>query len=427
MMSSNQSNLITLHPPLSIDSEESKCETFILMLIMKIQPIFLIIFGFLANLCSSAVLIQPRLRRRPTFSYLAFLSLSNAFLSLIHAFFTTSGIYFGYTLENLSLFLFCRLLNRFSIDFLTHFSLYTLTAVDLDRVRAVTSKTNNQRSYSRGTNIRQKGCSRAFVRVCLIELSFAIVLFFLNLHWLTSYGYTVPDIRSNGSYDITMCTIENTNGYSLSYSYYLTTILPIVEVILFGILPFLISLIATIIILRHVSIKYTFVSPQNKHLKQSRRRMELHLSILLISLNCVFILFTTPHNIFNIYVTRLYGKLNNKHESEGELCSIAVTQKSLDLLQQCYFMSTFFLYILTNKRFREEFYRLLQCFVFLLCRNKTTNNSSLEITRYNNRIINNNNHITQSYLLVPIHSDFRSRTSISDVSQDDEPVSTINY
>jgi hypothetical protein len=426
-MSSNQSNLITLHPPLSIDSEESKCETFILMLIMKIQPIFLIIFGFLANLCSSAVLIQPRLRRRPTFSYLAFLSLSNAFLSLIHAFFTTSGIYFGYTLENLSLFLFCRLLNRFSIDFLTHFSLYTLTAVDLDRVRAVTSKTNNQRSYSRGTNIRQKGCSRAFVRVCLIELSFAIVLFFLNLHWLTSYGYTVPDIRSNGSYDITMCTIENTNGYSLSYSYYLTTILPIVEVILFGILPFLISLIATIIILRHVSIKYTFVSPQNKHLKQSRRRMELHLSILLISLNCVFILFTTPHNIFNIYVTRLYGKLNNKHESEGELCSIAVTQKSLDLLQQCYFMSTFFLYILTNKRFREEFYRLLQCFVFLLCRNKTTNNSSLEITRYNNRIINNNNHITQSYLLVPIHSDFRSRTSISDVSQDDEPVSTINY
>jgi hypothetical protein len=215
--------------------------------------------------------------------------------------------------------------------------------------------------------------------------------------------------------------------YSLSYEHYLASILPIIELILFGILPFLISLVATIIILRHLSIKYTFLNSHNKHLKQSRRRMELHLSILLISLNCVFILFTTPHNIFNIYVTRLYGKLNNKHESEGELCSIAVTQKSLDLLQQCYFMSTFFLYILTNKRFREEFYRLLQCFVFLLCRNKTTNNSSLEITRYNNRIINNNNHITQSYLLVPIHSDFRSRTSISDVSQDDEPVSTINY
>jgi len=168
-MISNTTNVISLHPPSSISSvdfQDTECAPNMLMLIMKIQPTFLLIFGFVANLCSFVVLIQPRLRRRPTFSYLAFLSLSNAFLSLIHAFFTIIGVHFGYTLEDLPLFLFCRLLNRFLIDFLTHFSLYTLTAVDLDRVRAVTSKTADHRRYSQSNNNRQSGCSRAFLRVC---------------------------------------------------------------------------------------------------------------------------------------------------------------------------------------------------------------------------------------------------------------------
>ncbi|CAF4046642.1 unnamed protein product [Rotaria sordida] len=82
----NSTNIITLDSTSShntIDFETRRCESDILMLIMKIQPIFLLIFGFIANLCSFIVLIQPRLRRRPTFSYVAFLSLSNAFLSAI--------------------------------------------------------------------------------------------------------------------------------------------------------------------------------------------------------------------------------------------------------------------------------------------------------------------------------------------------------
>jgi hypothetical protein len=427
----NNTNVITFHPPSSISSmdfQETECASYMLMLIMKIQPTFLLIFGFVANLCSFVVLIQPRLRRRPTFSYLAFLSLSNAFLSLIHAFFTIIGVHFGYTLEDLPLFIFCRLLNRFLIDFLTHFSLYTLTAVDLDRVRTVTAKTTtDHRRYSTPANNRQNGCSRDFTRVCLIELSFACILFFLDLHWLTSYGYTTQSIYTNNSRNLTMCTISNTDSYSSSYGHYLTSILPLIELILFGILPFLISLVATIIILRHVSIKYTSINNHNKHLKQSRRRMELHLSILLISLNCVFILFTTPHNIFNVYVGRLHRKLEIKLESEGEICSIAITQKSLDLLQQCYFMSTFFLYILTNKRFREEFYRLFKCFIFIFRRNKTTNDSPIQIITHKKRINNNNNHLNQNYLSVSTSPNLlRSRSSISDISQDDEAVSTLN-
>ncbi|UJR08509.1 hypothetical protein I4U23_012775 [Adineta vaga] len=422
---------VTTHIQSSInpmDFTGSDCEFDILVFIMKIQSICLITFGFIANLFSFIVLIQPRLRRRPTFSYLAFLSLSNALLSLIHAFFTIIGVYFGLTLENLSLFIFCRLLNRFLIDFLTHFSLYTLTAVDIERVHSVTSKINQQQQYNSNHYTIKYGCAKAFLRVCIIELSFVCVFFCLDLHWLTSYGYTTTKFYNDELIHVTMCTVSDTYDYSLSYGIYLTRILPIVELIIFGIVPFLISLFATIIILRHISIKDSFLNPANKHLKQSRRRMELHLSILLISLNCVFLLFTTPHNIYNIYVGHLRNQLNNISTSEGEFCSLAYTQKSLDLLQQCYFMSTFFLYILTNKRFREEFYRLFKCSLFICRRNTNHPMSQMEIVNrpQTKKNINHSKSINHNNLLAPSRDIFGSRTSLSDGSQDDEPALSLH-
>ncbi|CAF3198198.1 unnamed protein product [Rotaria socialis] len=429
----NNTNIDKIHSTSSVttlDVELRGCESDTLMLVMKIQPIFLLIFGFLANLCSFAVLIQPRLRCRPTFSYLAFLSLSNAFLSLIHAFFTIIGVYFGVTLENLSLFIFCRLLNRFLIDFLTHFSLLTLTAVDLDRCRTATSKTVVYRNANRGSSHRENGCSKGFIRVCLIELCFALALFFVDLHWLTSYGYTKPNLNLNEPNKITMCTIVNKNGSISFYGKYLTSILPVIELILFGILPFSISFITTIIILRHLSIKYTSMNSHNRYSVQCRRCLELHLSISLISVNFVYILFTTPHNIFSVYLGNLHNQLYHKNESEDVLCSLAITQKSLDLLQQCYFMSTFFLYILTNKRFREELYRLIQCCVFILFPKKNTNNLELTLSTSPNRIIistdNNQRNISGNYLTARCQDVSRNWGSISSVYEKNELVSILN-
>ncbi|CAF4273764.1 unnamed protein product, partial [Adineta steineri] len=276
--------------------EQEDCVTTLTTFLLRTQSILLLIFGFVANLCSFIVLTRPRLRRRPTFSYLAFLSLSNALLSLIHAIFNMLGGYFDITVNDLPLFIFCRFLNRFAIDSLTHFSLYTLTAVDIDRIRTVTSKTANDQRYSRTNSGRQRGCASAFISVCLVESFLAIISFLFNAHWLVLFGSVEKD--STGLYDITMCELpslnntSNFNIYTEAYYKYIVSILPIAEIVLFNILPFVISVLATIIILRHISIKYTLLSHINKRLKKSRRRMELHLSILLISLNCVFILLT---------------------------------------------------------------------------------------------------------------------------------------
>ena len=383
MMSFNDTSFYTPYGGLLSDgmgAEEGQCYSSSLKLILKIQSMLQFIFGFVANLCSFAVLIRPRLRRRPTFSYLAFLSLSNALLSLIHSSFTILAAYFDMTVSDLPLFPFCRLLNRFAVDFLTHLSLYTLAAVDLDRISAVTSKTSNAHRNSRAGAGRQHGCARAFLRVCCVELSLASVLFLLNLHWLVFYGYTAFD-PSTGT-NRTVCTIPDVlndtteHPYIVAYSKYLNSVLPYIEIIFFNILPFSVSVVATIVILKQVSVKYTLLSDLNKRLKQSRRRMELHLSILLISLNCVFILFTTPHNIFTVYIGNLYSRLRSKPDTQADLCIISTWQKSFDLLQQCYFMSTFFLYILTNRRFREEFYQLLKGPFCRSCRLESNDSST---------------------------------------------------
>ena len=408
--------------------EQPGCSPQILMIILKTQPMFLLIFGFLANLCSFVVLIRPRLRRRPTFSYLGFLSLSNSLLSLVHASFNILGAYFGLALEDLPLFIFCRFLNRFAIDFLTHFSLYTLTAVDLDRIQTVTSRTAGAHRYSRTNGNRQRGCSQTFIRVCFVELSVGIILFFVNAHWLFLYGYTVRDPHTFQI--ITACTIpdlnnvNNRNSFSLIYNRYLTSILPYIELVFFNILPFLISLLATIVILRHVSVKYSLLNHINQRLKKSRRRMELHLSILLISLNCVFLLFTTPHNILSVYMGQLQRRLRN----EDEICSISILQKSLDLLQQCYFMSTFFLYILTNKRFREEFCELLKRNFLSTCRIHRADISSTA-TSSRHRHHHHHHHHTHhhhhevnktNYLMPPSMEIMQTGYSLSDyLSQDD--------
>ena len=373
-------------------SEDGKCYSNAMKIVVNIHSMFLIFFGFFANLCSFAVLIRPRLRRRPTFSYLAFLSLSNALLSLIYAVFAILAEYFDKTLENLPL-SFCRLLNRFGIDFLTHFSLYTLTAVDLDRIRTVTAKTSSAQRYSRSHNERSRGCAPAFLHVCFVELFLALVMFVFNFHWLVAFGYVVPGSHgypARTRCDVPLLTNETIrNPLAVTYDKYLTIILPYSELILFNIFPFLISTIATIVILRHVSIKYTLLNNINKRLKKSRRRMELHLSILLISLNCVFILCNTPHTVFSVYASRLARLGYYSSASPDDLCFHNALKTCFDLLQQCYFMSTFFLYILTNRRFREEFYELLKQNLFLTCgilkTSRTSTPSSSRTRRHHHR------------------------------------------
>ena len=83
--------------------------------------------------------------------------------------------------------------------------------------------------------------------------------------------------------------------------------------------------------------------------QRSRRTRDIHLSAMLIGLNILYILLNLP---FNLHQTFRKG-LHNQNE---DFCVVAFISLLLDALQQTFFATNFFLYILTNRRFREELY-----------------------------------------------------------------------
>lgn len=85
---------------------------------------------------------------------------------------------------------------------------------------------------------------------------------------------------------------------------------------------------------------------QKKH--RIRRIRDIHLSAMLITLTVLYLICNLP---FNFYQT--FGKI--LYQQNANECIVKFTHLLLDILQQTYFSTNFFLYVLTNTRFREEF------------------------------------------------------------------------
>ncbi|CAF1019424.1 unnamed protein product [Adineta ricciae] len=81
---------------------------------------------------------------------------------------------------------------------------------------------------------------------------------------------------------------------------------------------------------------------------RSRRIRDIHLSAMLIVLNILYLIFNLPFNLYQNFVS-------DTHKNPRDACVAAFTYLLLDTLQQTYFSTNFFLYVLTNRRFREEF------------------------------------------------------------------------
>lgn len=134
----------------------------------------LLFFGSVFNFVAFFILMHRSLRRHSTFAYLAFLSFSNGLLSLAHFSKWMLKYYFNMLFD--SYLITCRF-QRFSFDFLTHFSSYTLVFVNIDRARAVT---RNQPS----TRFPKSKFRTVFIRESLV----AMILFVFHFHWIVKYG-----------------------------------------------------------------------------------------------------------------------------------------------------------------------------------------------------------------------------------------------
>ncbi len=83
-----------------------------------------------------------------------------------------------------------------------------------------------------------------------------------------------------------------------------------------------------------------------------RRIRDIHLSAMLIVLNVVYLLLNLPFNLHQTFARTLY-------KNHTDDCIMIFTNLLFDTLQQTYFSTNFFLYVLTNRRFREEFYNTI--------------------------------------------------------------------
>ena len=135
----------------------------------------LLFFGSILNFFAFTILVQKSLRSQSTFAYLAFLSLSNGLLSFVRFSQWMMNYYLDIRFEN---YLFTCRFYHFTLDFLTHFSLFTLVCVNIDRARAV-RKQQPYRRHSKST----------FPAVCLKEFTVAIILSIYHFHWLIKFGY----------------------------------------------------------------------------------------------------------------------------------------------------------------------------------------------------------------------------------------------
>jgi hypothetical protein len=81
---------------------------------------------------------------------------------------------------------------------------------------------------------------------------------------------------------------------------------------------------------------------------RSRRIRDIHLSAMLIVLNILYLICNLPFNFHQTFGRKL-------HKNNPDECIMKFTHLLLDTLQQTYFSTNFFLYVLTNRRFREEF------------------------------------------------------------------------
>lgn len=89
---------------------------------------------------------------------------------------------------------------------------------------------------------------------------------------------------------------------------------------------------------------------------RTRRTRDIHLSAMLIGLNVFYLILNLPFNLYQTFAKHIYTQ-------NSDPCDIMFIGVLLDALQQTFFSTNFFLYVLTNRRFREEFYNTFSKFV----------------------------------------------------------------
>jgi hypothetical protein len=152
-----------------------------IIIILKVYPVLMLIFGLLGNLLSFCVLIRANMRRYSTFCYLACLALVDLFVIITFCTNFISLYHFNNDIQNgpfaCKLFAFC-------IYFLPQYSSWILVAVSIDRVISAKylrlAKTWSKPKHS-----------------VLVTLLLGLILGILNSHFFLYENNSIKQQKSN--------------------------------------------------------------------------------------------------------------------------------------------------------------------------------------------------------------------------------------
>ncbi len=111
---------------------------------------------------------------------------------------------------------------------------------------------------------------------------------------------------------------------------------------------------------------------------RTRRTRDIHLSAMLIGLNILYLILNLPFNLHQTFVDYF-------HNANSDPCDVRFISVLLDVLQQTFFSTNFFLYVLTNRRFREEFYNTITKILSHCKQNSSTKNLNNHNPKYRRR------------------------------------------
>ncbi|UJR08627.1 hypothetical protein I4U23_012886 [Adineta vaga] len=309
-------------------------QIFLLKWSVRIIGGLLITIGGIGNTLSALTLSRKKLRAQVTSIYLIALALSD----LGNVFFSVLNFYLIRLDPNQNMRLYSNLVCKFHIFFTYYFinlSPTLLVAVSVQRYLAIA-----KHQYSR-KHCTVKNAYSVIGLICLIS-------FFIQLHWGIFYELQTIPIKSTPSsllnHTILYRPVCNISLNYPSYLWFRSRMLGYIQWFLFTLCPFIIMLILNSLILKVIASARRIQQRMNQK-NQRKRTKQRNMTIMLLSVSCVFILLTAPASTF-----MAFGHLfRNLHGQKS--------QSLWTMFSLIYYANTaanFLLYFLTANVFRQE-------------------------------------------------------------------------
>ncbi|CAF0858081.1 unnamed protein product [Rotaria sp. Silwood1] len=300
---------------------------------VRIIGCLLIIVGGIGNTLSALTLSRKKLRTQVTSIYLIALALSD----LGNVFFSVLNFYLVRIDPNRNMRLYSNLACKFHIFFTYYFinlSPTLLVAVSVQRYLAIAKH-----------HYAKKHCTvkTAYIVIGLI----CLISFFIELHWGIFYELQMVPVKhplASSNRTISYRRVCNTSLNHPTYLKFRSNILGYIQWFLFTLCPFIIMLILNSLILNVIASARRIQQHTNQK-NQRKKVKQRNLTIMLLSVSCVFILLTAPASTFMAF-GHLFKNLHGRN-----------SQSLWTMFSLIYYTNTaanFLLYFLTANVFRQE-------------------------------------------------------------------------